>query len=252
MKRKGFTLIELLVVISIIALLLAILMPALGLVKEKARVVVCQTNQKNLILAWKLYAEDNGGKLVGSYNNLINGYPGWADSPANQTLEEKIEACKRGMLYPYMETVDVYNCPADKRDFDRNQNAWRTYTIFDCYNGGSWANIKYVNETDISTPSNKMVFLEEFDPRGWNMNSWIISDPTNLNDFRWIDGIGVYHRDISTFSYADGHVEPHKWQDDRTMELFEDMKALKSVPGSSMPTHQDSVDVIYIKQAWNR
>ncbi len=62
--KKAFTLIELLVVISIIALLLAILMPALGMVKEKARAVVCRTNVRQITFAMIMYAEDNGGKSV--------------------------------------------------------------------------------------------------------------------------------------------------------------------------------------------
>ena len=61
MKRKGFTLIELLVVIAIIALLLAILMPALGKAKEVARYVVCKTNMKQIGLATLLWSEDNDG-----------------------------------------------------------------------------------------------------------------------------------------------------------------------------------------------
>ncbi|AQT68156.1 PilD-dependent protein PddA [Anaerohalosphaera lusitana] len=70
-ERKGFTLIELLVVISIIALLLAIMMPALGMVKEKAKFVVCRTNLKSIILGSKLYANDNASKMPSyNYNGL--------------------------------------------------------------------------------------------------------------------------------------------------------------------------------------
>ena len=65
MKYKGFTLIELLVVISIIALLLAILMPSLGIVKKKAQGVVCLANLDNMSKAWYLYSTENSDKLVG-------------------------------------------------------------------------------------------------------------------------------------------------------------------------------------------
>ena len=83
-RRKGFTLIELLVVIAIIALLLAILMPALGKVKEKAKDIVCRTNIKSMQLATILYTEDFDGKMpLYDYNGLwvtkINDYIGDMD-----------------------------------------------------------------------------------------------------------------------------------------------------------------------------
>ena len=248
MQKKAFTLIELLVVIAIIALLLAILMPALSIVKEKARVIVCQTNQKNLVLGWQLYAGDYDGRLVGgsTYNP-----EDWVKTPVSDSLEDKKQAVKDGLLFSYLETVDVYNCPSDKRDFDGNQNAWRTYSILDSMNGGSWSSVSLKKDTQIKRPSEKMVFLEEFDPRGWNMGTWVLMDPLNLDDYTWVDGMGVYHKDTSTFAFADGHVESHKWQDKRTIELYEDMKNLRAYPdGAGMATHDGSVDMEYIKKAW--
>ena len=252
MKKTAFTLIELLVVISIIALLLAILMPALQKIKERARLVVCQTNHKNLILGWKLYANDNDGRLVGAHTSPPkSSYSGWVDNPASLSLEDKILAVKRGLLFKYMKTVDVYNCPSDKRDFDGVQNAWRTYSIVDSMNGGSWGAESFKKEPQIPSPADKIVFLEEFDPRGWNMGSWVIQEPLNLENYTWIDGLGVYHKDSSTFSFPDGHMESHKWQDKRTIELYEDMIDLIAIPnGNGMATHDGSVDVEYIKRAW--
>ncbi|MHC4629357.1 MAG: prepilin-type N-terminal cleavage/methylation domain-containing protein, partial [Planctomycetota bacterium] len=72
-KQRGFTLIELLVVIAIIAILLAILLPALHRVREQGRRVVCMSNLKQLSLAWIMYADENGGKLV-------NGAAGFTDT----------------------------------------------------------------------------------------------------------------------------------------------------------------------------
>ncbi len=65
---RGFTLIELLVVISIIALLVSILMPALGKAKEQAAAVACLSNVHQLALGWVTYAGDNDDRLVGGHN----------------------------------------------------------------------------------------------------------------------------------------------------------------------------------------
>jgi prepilin-type N-terminal cleavage/methylation domain-containing protein len=74
-RRYGFTLIELLVVIAIIALLMGILMPALGRVKRQAAGSACLSNQHQLVLAWILYAQNND-------DNLVGGHDGYASSPS--------------------------------------------------------------------------------------------------------------------------------------------------------------------------
>ena len=74
-KRKGFTLIELLIVIAIIAVLLSILAPALQMAKEKAQIVSCASNQKQLVYGLNLYASENQNKLPPSPNRDENG--GW-------------------------------------------------------------------------------------------------------------------------------------------------------------------------------
>src|SRR5690348_17671107 len=65
-RHRGFTLVELLVVIGIIALLVSILLPALNKAREDAKRVRCLSNQRQLVMAWQMYASDNKGKIVGS------------------------------------------------------------------------------------------------------------------------------------------------------------------------------------------
>ncbi len=73
LKCKGFTLIELLVVIAIIAILAAMLLPVLSKAKLKAMGAACLSNQKQLALAWTMYADDNQGRIVGFEPMLYKG-----------------------------------------------------------------------------------------------------------------------------------------------------------------------------------
>src|SRR5512139_3807525 len=115
-KPRGFTLIELLVVIAIIALLMSILMPALNRAREQGRRAGCLSNLKNLTLAWIMYADDNGDKLVngssGEYNSEPTNGPFWVkqDYEENMTEIVKKQAIMNGALWPYTKTLKVYKC----------------------------------------------------------------------------------------------------------------------------------------------
>lgn len=100
-RKKGFTLIELLVVIAIIALLLAILMPALGEVKKRAQAVICRSNLKQWGLIFALYAQDNEQSLPQSA----------AGGRVNAT-----EAYWPGATLPYYQSTKIRHCPSTKID----------------------------------------------------------------------------------------------------------------------------------------
>jgi prepilin-type N-terminal cleavage/methylation domain-containing protein/prepilin-type processing-associated H-X9-DG protein len=212
MKKRAFTLIELLVVIAIIALLMAmlmaILMPSLRAAKDHAKRIHCVSNLKTLSLAWLMYKDDNDGDLVPGHTNPGN----WVLRPPNPgTVEEKKDAIRNGLLFPYVNnTIDVYRCPADLRIKDPGQFAFRSFSIAGGANGENWSgSVRAKKYTDIKNPALKYVFLEDIDPRGFNTGSWVM----DFGPPSWVDPLAIWHNERSTMGFADGHSEMHRWND---------------------------------------
>jgi len=232
-RRQGFTLVELLVVVAIVALLVAILAPALSKVKEQARNVICSVHQRELTVAWSTYAASNEGELCSSYVN--SGRPfddasSWAWAPwdkrqnkpatANPTKEERQEGLERGTLWPYLGDHEVYRCKSDK---SKHQHI-RSYSIADNMNG-KFADLRSNDEADwrifnkiseVPRPSESYVFIEENDQRVFNMDSFVM----NPDGSDWWDPLAVWHKGASSFSFADGHVEQRHWSNE-TVEKFD-------------------------------
>lgn len=249
-ERKAFTLIELLVVIAIIALLLAVIMPSLQKAKEMGRMVVCLSNHKNLVAAWKAYSSDNDGKLVNGHTlrggNLEDGNDHWVEPPVRFSggksfyaggdentpteLEHELNGIRAGTLFPYLKNVDVYRCLSDRRSKLSPPiaigSSFRTYSITAQMNGegardGDVRDYFYENtigvtrESQITSSATRFVFIDDFDSRSYNMGSWIFGyrdDGTHVLG----DPISVWHFKKCNFSYADGHAESYVWKDQRT------------------------------------
>lgn len=255
----GFTLIELLVVIAIIAILASMLLPALAASKRKAQGALCLSNQRQLSLAWRMYADDNNDNVVGANCNSTSD---WRISPAgsafafppiprtvptspsqnqalNQFLDEK--GFTQGGLARYCSNPDVVHCPADLRSRGVGYTAFESYSLVNGLNGsspGSFPQPSLTKQTAVKHPSTKFVFLEENDPRSQpagsytvneNINSWCL--PITATSYAgngwagltWWDGPAAFHLRSETFSFVDGHAESHKWLDAATIVLANDM-----------------------------
>lgn len=177
--------------------------------RHRAREFVCLSNVKQLSHAWRMYAEDNGGRLVGGHTVE---YPvQWVaplSPPANIKLE--MTRIRAGVLFPYVGDVRVYHCPADQRVNEAAPRAFRSYSIPGGANGEEWANqhVPVERYTEITTPESTYVFVEEADPRHFNIGSWQIG----FRPQRWIDPLAMWHGERTTLGFADGHSESHKWR----------------------------------------
>jgi prepilin-type N-terminal cleavage/methylation domain-containing protein/prepilin-type processing-associated H-X9-DG protein len=222
-RKRAFTLIELLVVIAVIAILMAVLMPALSRAREQGKRAACLNNVKQMALAWNLYADDNDGKMVNGNTSVDSDpTPGagynrdqtcWVYWPGrNASEEQRIIDLRRGLLYTYCPNVKLFKCPTGIR------GEVVTYAIPDSMNGyyaiqGATEQIKTLR-TQIRSLSKQVIFLDEgrLSPASWTI--WYDQE-------RWWDQITARHGDGTNFSFADGHSEYWKWDDPRTLDVAE-------------------------------
>ena len=250
-NKSAFTLIDLLVVIAITGLLVAILAPSLQSARMQSAEALCMANLCSITKAWRLYADDNDGKLCNGHvprrelyadlqywlttadqsgpykdnawfvnppHNEDGIYAGGHNNSFVCTLEDEARGIISGALGTYVGSVKPWHCPSDRSYLSPvDRGGMRSYSITDLMHGERPNHPKCVDWMgQIVTPSAKMVFIENTDNRGWNMGSWMMSyNPPGTPS--WGDPLAIFHNDKSSFGFADGHAEKHLWEDGDTI-----------------------------------
>jgi prepilin-type processing-associated H-X9-DG protein len=236
-------LIELLVVIAIIAILAAMLLPALSRAKDRARALNCLSNLKQLEVCWHLYAVDNQDLLAPNNSVMFfngptgNGTPGatgvsWC--PDHARTDTNTVDLSSGVLFPYNTSAAIYHCPADQSTVETSdgqpttQLRNRSYNMSQSVNGypeylatlgyPSLSDLPYWKRlTDIvrPPPSRLFVFIDEHQDTLLDAQ---FGNPAQLWYFpdEWFDKPADRHNQGCNLSFADGHAERWKWQVPKT------------------------------------
>lgn len=263
--------IELLVVIAIIALLAALLLPALDKAKLKAQGIQCMSNHKQLAFAWRLYSDDNNEKLLYASgfwpftshdpDVWVSGWLNWQDpsNPSNWDIEQDI---KQSPLWNYCgRSPGIWRCPADRssvtvdgqarpRVRSMSMNLWvggfrgtdqGLSGSSDPFAAGGSTWRVYLKLPDMVDPGPAKTFVlldmreDSIDVGNFapNMIGW----PDAPETIGFYDLPGSYHHRAGGLSFADGHAEIRRWRDERTMPPL--VRSGDTPDGFRSPNNQD-------------
>ncbi len=228
---RAFTLIELLVVIAIIAILAAMLLPALARAKDRAQSIHCLSNLKQLDIGWIMYAGDNQERLVPNWVLTTGGSPpeswvgGDMQNPVDATNITWIQTCR---LYVYNPNPGIYQCPAARPPSPAGANIvpLRTLSMNARMGGATTGDTSvagtvntftvtaaypvFTKTTAISHPApvNALTFADESLPSVGDGIFFVTCNQQSL----WSNTPTARHSKGATFAFADGHSEHWKWQ----------------------------------------
>ena len=218
--NQAFTLIELLVVISIIAILAALLLPALQKAKSSGQSIACLNNQKQLQLAWQMYHEDNNERLVLNFEGGTIGTPSTYYSTTNSWItgsalwDSTPAQIRQGALWPYTRNERIYRCPSDKTVWpygtNRAPRPWNV--VLSIHLNGHWEGVDVsapIKSSELRQPDHCFTFIDEEESLVTGGAFVLLVGHENS----WWTVPGFRDRGCgANVAFADGHAEFHKWK----------------------------------------